>query len=454
MKSHRLPAVKNYLYKSILESLTRFHEGKSADSLLCEWLKQVELLYIKSLFPQCMKLIGRAKKLALRHEKFTRLLDLLEWEKMVHIAMRYSELDRKKLKRIHAGEQDLLKRIGSERMSVFHGLELSLIVQSKGFTSNKDTLRRMSGIMKRTVMRDDYRHSSFRSRLFALSSQTTYHLITGNLEKSLHYAGRRIALMERNPGRLRDEVTGYIQSVNNYIITCEHMGGRHDDIERAIVRLQRLKEEGYVVQENAALRLFLVLNARKCGFYIATARFEEAKGLEREIESGLDRYRSSVSDHDRIVFCYFMAYLFFGNGDQGSATRWLNRIIQHPFGRTREDLQALARILALLINYDKGNEDYLIYLLPATAKFLRQKKQLFAFEKVIIRALRHLVSRRPEGKERTESFVSMKEQLGRLAEDKHTRKMLSHFDFDSWLNSKISGQPFAKIAREKAGRKV
>jgi len=65
----------------------------------------------------------------------------------------------------------------------------------------------------------------------------------GRPEKSLIYAGKRIAYIEKHPERMKDEVISYIQSINNLIIACEHITNRHAEIERAIIKLQVLKEK-------------------------------------------------------------------------------------------------------------------------------------------------------------------------------------------------------------------
>jgi len=48
-----------------------------------------------------------------------------------------------------------------------------------------------------------------------------------------------------------------------------------------------------------------------------------------------------------------------------------------------------------------------------------------------------------------EEFKIMKKKLDSLSDDAHTRKMLNYFDLDAWLESKISGHAFAKVAAAK-----
>ena len=46
----------------------------------------------------------------------------------------------------------------------------------------------------------------------------------------------------------------------------------------------------------------------------------------------------------------------------------------------------------------------------------------------------------------------MKAELEEISKDPFEKKALEYFDFISWLESKITGQPFANIVRAKALR--
>ena len=78
-----LPSEKNHLYKLILKSLRGFHADNSISSILKQEIKNVEILYRKALYKECVKFIKRAKKIANDHEKFYYLFELISWEKLL-----------------------------------------------------------------------------------------------------------------------------------------------------------------------------------------------------------------------------------------------------------------------------------------------------------------------------------------------------------------------------------
>lgn len=448
LPAEHLPPLKHYLYEHILDVLARFHHEKNADAVLNSMLRKIDILYAKSLFTQGLKMIRRAKKVAARYEKFTRMLDLLEWEKNYYVATRYFGLNQEGLDKIHRDEEQLLRKIANERLSICKGLELSLIVQSKGFTADKTTLRKMDNILKAPVLRENFPHTSFKSKLYELSSKTMFYLIKGDLEKSVSYARKRIEYLERDPIIMKEEIITYIQSINNFIIICEHLNDRYDQVEEVISKLEKLPAREFKLRDNARLRLFLVYNARQCSYFVATGQFEKADAIATEVEQGLDHYKDAISDHDKLIFCYYISCLFFGKGNYTGATKWLNRIIQTHRKDTREDLQAMARIIFLLVNYEKGNDDYLLSLITSTRKYLYQKKHLFAFETLVLNTIKKIVSKKPEKQVLVKMLREFRMELEKISGESHTEQMLGYFDLRSWIESKIKGRRFSEIYKE------
>ena len=79
--ANNLPSEKNNLYKLILKSLRAYHDGKSINNILKNEINNIEILYNKALYKELKKKIRRAKIIAEKYEKFSYLLELVNWEK-------------------------------------------------------------------------------------------------------------------------------------------------------------------------------------------------------------------------------------------------------------------------------------------------------------------------------------------------------------------------------------
>jgi hypothetical protein len=81
--TQRFSISKNRLYSAILKSLDSFHGESSVQAQLHKQLHAIEILYHKSLYDQCLKLLNSARKVAENHECFLLLMEIQRWEKRV-----------------------------------------------------------------------------------------------------------------------------------------------------------------------------------------------------------------------------------------------------------------------------------------------------------------------------------------------------------------------------------
>src|SRR4051812_12079078 len=80
----QLSVAKNYLYALILKVLSAYHSDRTVDFRIRTALNQVEILFFKNLFKQCLKIIEREKKIAEQLERYALLLELLKWERRIY----------------------------------------------------------------------------------------------------------------------------------------------------------------------------------------------------------------------------------------------------------------------------------------------------------------------------------------------------------------------------------
>ena len=76
--------IKKYLFQQIQKALRNYHAQNTIDIILYNYLTDISILYSKEMYSDCEKLIRKAKKLALKHEKWTILLSLNEWKRNVY----------------------------------------------------------------------------------------------------------------------------------------------------------------------------------------------------------------------------------------------------------------------------------------------------------------------------------------------------------------------------------
>lgn len=85
--SEAVTTAKTRLFNNILRCMAFYHQEQSVETIIQNYLTQMEVLYRLSLPEQSLYLLQKARLLALQHEKFGLMLQLLEWERRLNIVL-------------------------------------------------------------------------------------------------------------------------------------------------------------------------------------------------------------------------------------------------------------------------------------------------------------------------------------------------------------------------------
>ncbi|HLP51484.1 MAG TPA: hypothetical protein VK154_11405, partial [Chitinophagales bacterium] len=138
------------------------------------------------------------------------------------------------------------------------------------------------------------------------------------------------------------------------------------------------------------------------------------------------------------------ARTLFVAGNYSEALDWVNRILNEKMTDAREDLNAAARILYLLIHYELGNDILLESIITSTKNSLKYKRRLFKAEQIILTHLARLNGAR-KGKDRGVIFTSLTQNLQAIFNDSGEVRTSTMDDISGWITSKITGKPIGKI---------
>ena len=78
---HRFSITKKRLYDHILNALDAFYASSSIDAQLFKQIHSADILYTKSLYDQCGRILRSAEKLAEKHEKYALLTEIRRKQK-------------------------------------------------------------------------------------------------------------------------------------------------------------------------------------------------------------------------------------------------------------------------------------------------------------------------------------------------------------------------------------
>lgn len=175
--------------------------------------------------------------------------------------------------------------------------------------------------------------------------------------------------------------------------------------------------------------------------------FTEGIKMVPELNRKIEKYSQQVDPHRILIFYYKIASLYFGAGKNEEAIKYLNKIINYPDQRLREDIHCFARILNLIAHYELGNRAHVEYQIRSVYRFLRKMNDLNMVQQEILKFLQSLDER--NGKPIKEKFVALRKRLLEINELPYQKRPFLYLDIISWLESKTQDKPVQDIIKGK-----
>lgn len=441
VESRKYSELKAYLYDWILKNLRAYDEESSIDFQLKGLLQSIRVLFKRARYEDCKELIVKAKKIARQYEDFISLIELLRWEKQIAYAeMNVSFFDHE-LSRIDQEEKTYLEQLSnaSEYRNIFFKLYVS--IRMNAFLRSEDKIAYLKSVVSQPLLQDIARARSHLARILYHRIYSLYYFSILDIH-GFNASGKYLLdVMESQPFLLKEDMSEYIAALGNYTLSCGLLE-EYDSVRECLNKFLLIKANTI----DDRLKIHRHYYSTKFSLCIYTGEFEEGlQALNRHFEE-LKQFGNAAFETSSFYFLYF--YIYFGNRDYDKAQDYLNDWLNLPRSIERQDMQGLARIINLIIHYEMGNTLLLEHLLRSTYRFLQQKERLFEFERSILGFIRDVQKIRTR-KELKDAFVYLQEHLVQLSQIPSEKAMLGYFDIIAWLDSKITGKPFAIVVKER-----
>jgi tetratricopeptide (TPR) repeat protein len=175
--------------------------------------------------------------------------------------------------------------------------------------------------------------------------------------------------------------------------------------------------------------------------------FSEGVKEVAELEKQLKTYSLRLDQHRVLVLYYKIASLYFGNGNYSKTIDYLNKIINAKLGNLRADIQCFARLLQLIVHFEKGHYNLLEYLIKSVYRFIAKNEDLSGVMTEILKFLRKAMTL--GRRDLRTAFIELREKLIELSHNPFERRSFIYLDIISWLDSKIDNKPIAEIIHQK-----
>jgi hypothetical protein len=448
---NKFSIAKSRLYDIVLDSLTAFHSGSSIDAQLKRDLHCAEILYKKTLYEQCAKILVSTKKIAAKYERHSSLLEINLWDKKLIETQNYSgKSDNDILKILE--EDDLI----SEKIKNFNEYwsiksRFFMFLNKQGKVRNADELQRFKKIIDNTLLKGEHKALSTETRYLFYHIYSAYYFGIGDYEKSYPNLVKNVQLIEENPDIFKEEPNIYFSVLTNEI----YVGSQLKKYKEVFASLKKLRstllqfENGK--NEDLEIKLFSSAMSIELTIYLQTGEFEKGVELAPKIEAKLLKYDGKFTKLRESYFYFTVAAIYFGAEKYSLALKWINKLLNSPNFEESEDIYCFAQILSLIIHIELKHDDFVPHAFKNVFRYLSSRNRVYKFENVFLDFVGKVL-KTTKREEQNKYYKELKAALVELKSDSFERAAFEYFDFISWAESKIQRVPFRVIVEETVGK--
>lgn len=447
VKKQQLSNLKAHLYKQLLISLRLSPIHQNIRVQIREQLDFATVLYQKGLYKQSLKLLDKAKQMALENDETNVAYEIVEFEKVIEsqyitrsISTRAEELT---LEAEALSEQNMLASKLSNLSLRLYGFMLKM-----GYVRSDAEKRQITHFFDKNLPAYELDKMGFHEKLWLYKAYLWYSFLIQDFLSCYRYATRYLDLFKDYPNMLTHNPVFYLKG-SNYLLESLFFLKHSTKFKEVLADLQETVESDlFPSGDNLSTLEFLYIYSNKLNYKFLIGDFSTDDLLVEEILQKIKLLGNRIDPHHIMVLYYKIGCLYFGAGENKKCITYMEKIINSNSLTTNEDLMCFARILNLVAHYEAGLDYHLDSLLKSTFKFLIKMNDLHEVQKEMIKFLRNLGEIYPS--EIKNEFKKLRKRLEVYEDDPYERRAFLYLDILSWLDSRIENRPVRQIILDKA----
>ncbi|MBI2268945.1 MAG: hypothetical protein HYU69_01155 [Bacteroidetes bacterium] len=442
---------KNYLFKALLDCLAVCHSHSNTSFNLRTLISQAELLFSKGLLKTAMKLIVKARKIALQNESYAYLNIINNIYLNILLSGLYSK-DLKKYTEKGIAESinyvDHLKNHLELKNLQMRMFQLCHESQVKGTTD----LQEVKKILRSPLLSSPEMAISYPSKISYYNAHYAGALLLGdNSEREYARKKEWLHYLESDKNKLELRAESYLIAISGLTLTLQSnpaLPYREEEVgslyNRTTNYYSGLSSRG---KTNHVSITYLHILVNFMSAFLKMGMPSEVLNVMNEIKLH-EAYKEGLKETTKILLYNNFFTGYFINKQFREALRWLTKII-HSKSDSWIEIQSDARRFLLMIHYELGNYDLLVSVAKNAKRFMIKNNYYNEFEKAMIDLFVKDLPAAENKKEEAEAFKSLRQKIGALNKKNKQIPALRNFNYIWWLDSKIEDRPFIEIIKMK-----
>ncbi|MBL4586027.1 MAG: hypothetical protein JKX84_03070 [Flavobacteriales bacterium] len=447
----QLAVTQNHLYDSVLKSMRLYHMKRSIEFRLNGMLQDVRFLYDKGLVGTSERMLRKVRKVAIKNDCFSIILNVLEWESKLLADGFYVGKEESDIDEVSEEYYEVLGKLQNEREYADLQSKIFNNYYKIGVERGNTDYKTNDQIVNQFALKDPKRALTFRSKCCYLNIHSQYHKINGNWEKAYLFRKQLLVLVEEKFGSSysKDAVKRYFVALNNLIPICMHMG-RLSEVEEILDKMEAIEKQSLKSHFSEELkdRIFLQSSIGRLALYTRLGTRLKGSDVVRAVEQQIGRFKEHHRKFVILHLYYNLSYFLFSIGEYSQALKWLNMILNDRGMNSLEDLHSSTRLLTMILHFELGRRDFLAYLARTTKRYLVKLETVYQFEVIMLEFMKKFSQNNLDGND-SDVFELLKKNLISVKYEPGERNALSTLDLISWVDSKIEEKPLNEVLKSK-----
>ncbi|MBA3704539.1 MAG: hypothetical protein H0W84_01145 [Bacteroidetes bacterium] len=449
-----ISSAKKYLLENILKCLRVYYNDSTVSSIINEHLKDIEILFKKTLFKQCLKLLLKIKQLAAQYEMYNYQLDLISWERKLYYKMKHSlEQIREKLDELYIDETRISGIINNINDYKHLSDSFYVLMEKEGQIRPKKDQKKIKEMLNTLLLFTENKALTYWAKLYYHQAFNFYAVLAGDYAAALEHSKKIILKMESKPQMLIEYPHSYLSALH-HINTCFIHTHKYTELYQCLKKLRAFSEKiRGDKKESVKISVFEGTFKFELDSYIRQGEYEKALSILPAAEKVFAKYGKKISYQNLLYFNLLISETYFGLGDYKKSLSSLQKNLNSNSFGFREDLLRFTRIFNLIIHYELENFEQLPYILKSTYRYFSKKKKINKVETILLNFFRNCTGVETK-KEKIDSLIRLKDQLTPLQKDPYESLEFKEFNYIDWLESKIQNRTLAEMMKNKTRKSV
>jgi hypothetical protein len=433
-----------YLHKYLLNSILDLKKYQDSNFFLFDNISKARILFEKSLYNECFKLLKKTKNIALKHQNHYAFLISSRLELDYILSLNYPEIDENTLlkKQFKLNESLLIIQKTNQLSALLELLKHRIIYIGNTRTElQKNKLNDL--VMSEMSIINSFNKENVEIDKLHQLFQANYLIDVGDFKSAQRSFYELNTLMEKNKHLWSEPPIYYLFTLEGVLDTLRGLRN-YEGMAYFVEKLKKLQGSHQYFNLRIQCNIFIyeLCPLLDNGDFISS--YEKIKLSSKDLLK--NEQLLSLSQNAELKL--HISLIHFGLGDFVKAQKILNKIIFASKDFTQLPLYRTIRLVNLMILYEMKDFEFIKYESRTLNREIQMAKKSYNIEREVIKFVNK--SNLPYlNSKRLKLWAEKEEKFKLISEDIYEQQTLKYFNFLIWIESKIKRVKLAQLLSDK-----